>query len=344
MLPTFIPLQLSTIISPFNVARLMRDIDDATSFVINPRNLEQPWEAVYRNALEAVVGEHESIIIRNQYAMWRYKTEASNAVFSLPMDESLRGKQNMIKELITDIALLLRVFMGSERYPALVAILFLELKRALPRKYIMYTNPSGSMVQDYFQTPSSLKGASALTSLLLKAIGQVEAQCLLQYHVQHAQNASHLIIVIQEMFLVAASGLWFMVAYAQDFEAAWGRYKTRHRSKSDSVALVKLGTEEAMRVFKSNPSGPGAGAEDVDVDEDGTVPAVQPAPAAFKFNRDEHVVKIVKLHKPVFEWQHNLYNLREKEGWSVWKEIKQMVLEKTATVLWECDEMAMDLS
>jgi hypothetical protein len=318
------------------------DIDDATSFVINPRNLEQPWEPVYRHPLEAVVGNNDNLVIRNQHLLWRYKTDAPNAVFALQMDRSVHGNSKAIKELITDIALLLRVFIGSGRYPAFVALLFVELKRALPRKYTVYLNPDGVTVQNPLQTPSSFRGASVLGSLLLKAIGQVEAQCLLQYQVQRAQNANHLSIVVQEMFLVAASGLWFMVAYAQDYEAAWERYKKHHQTPSNNMALVKLGTEEAMRRFRSDLSAPVA--EDGDVDEDGTVPTVQAAPSSFKFDRDTHIITSMMIHKMAFEWRGTLFNLREKEGWTVWQEIKQMVSQKASTVLWQCNTEAMDLS
>ncbi|KAF9062889.1 hypothetical protein BDP27DRAFT_1368513 [Rhodocollybia butyracea] len=88
------------------------------------------------------------------------------------------------------------------------------------------------------------------------------------------------------------------------------------------MALVKLGTEEAMRKFRSDLSAPVV--EDGDVNEDGTVPTVQAAPGSFNFDWDLHIVTSMTIHKMVFEWRGTLFNLREKEGWNIWQEIKQM--------------------
>ncbi|KAF9061350.1 hypothetical protein BDP27DRAFT_1429094 [Rhodocollybia butyracea] len=233
-----------------------------------------------------------------------------------------------VKEITTDIAMLLRVFIGPELYPAVVPLLFLKLNWALPRRYTMYLIPNVGPVQDDFQTPSSLRGSFALAALLIKAIVQVKAQALLQYQVERAQNASRLPIVMQDMLLVAASGLWFMVGYAEEFEIAWCKYTNFHQTTDDAAVLMLLGTEEAQRKLKLSVRQ--AEVEgDADEDEDGTVPDVQPGSAGFKFERNQHVVGPVSLGATtVFHWEPTLYNLKEKEGWEIWQEIKQLASAK----------------
>ncbi len=167
--------------------KIDRDIDNASSFDLNIRNLEKPWEDVYLHILGALArGENEQISTKAQYLVWRFIDNTKNEDI-VKLEKSVRGTKGSIKEMIPDVANVLRLTLDPEGHHEFVSLVLGELKRAISRQHTCHWDPKTGRIQlSYQQIPNSEKAVKILLASLKVARRQVEWQALLQHCVYTA--------------------------------------------------------------------------------------------------------------------------------------------------------------
>ncbi|KAF8996679.1 hypothetical protein BDZ89DRAFT_1148916 [Hymenopellis radicata] len=326
--------QISPLLTQAEWNKIDRDIDNASSFDLNIRNLEKPWEDVFLQVLGALVrDENEQISTKSQYLVWRFKAEADNEAI-VNLERSVRGSKGLIKEFIPDIVNVLRLTLPGGHHE-LVAIVFAELKRAISRQHTCHWDPkTQKFCLSYQQIPNSDKAVKLLRHTLRVARKQVEAQALLQHAVYVARygrvQPELLPILSREMVLIAAVGPWFMVARRADCAKAWTGLRADFSNRDDMAILERVGDLNEVPVASTDDDAADPEESPERLAED----LRQLKPFDFSTMKRHLLAENVGWHA-VFEWDMELFNVREARGWAVLEEIKTQIHDDIALF---CDD------
>ncbi|KAF8913464.1 hypothetical protein CPB85DRAFT_1299936 [Mucidula mucida] len=291
--------EISPLLTEAEWRKIDRDIDNASSFDLNIRNLEKPWEDVYLHILGALArGENEQISTKAQY------------LDIVNLEKSVRGTKGSIKEMIPDVANVLRLTLDPEGHHKFVSLVLGELKRAISRQHTCHWDPKTGRIQlSYQQIPNSEKAVKILLASLKVARRQVEWQALLQhcvYTARYGKLQPELVpILSREMVLIAAVGPWFMVAHRANCGEGWKHVCKAHPDLDDMKVLEKIRYQKVDTIIDG---------DDADPDED----LRQLKDSTVKFDFSEAL-------RAVFDWDKELFNVRESRGWAVLQEIKDQM-------------------
>ncbi|KAF9010975.1 hypothetical protein BDZ89DRAFT_1077953 [Hymenopellis radicata] len=304
--------QISPLLTQAEWRKINRDIDNASSFDLNIRNLEKPWEDVFLQ-----------LSTKSQYLVWRFKAEADNQAI-VNLERSVRGSKGMIKELIPDIVNVLRLTLPNGHYEY-VTIAFAELKRAISRQHTWHQDETGRFRLSYRQIPNSTKAVKILKVNLRIARRQVEGQALLQHCVRSLFRFFR-----AKMVLIAAVGPWFMVARRANCAVAWTKLRKAFPNRDSMGVLEQVGYKDEGSI-DDDAADPKESPEKVAED---LRECAEEQPFDFSTAKRREAAADVRRHA-VFEWDEELFNVREMRGWAVLEEIKKQIHDDIALF---CDD------
>ncbi|THU90105.1 hypothetical protein K435DRAFT_968806 [Dendrothele bispora CBS 962.96] len=174
--------------------KFLKSLDAALGYETNPRNLEAPWDTVYKQDLEARFRLSEDIIIETQQTIWSDMDPKQNLNPNVPLGTSITPSNRISKAVKPNVLATVLVSLNGS-YVSLHPVLY-ELKKAITRRL---TTRRGY--------PISPEAKHKIIELLRLAAHQVTGQGGL--YLKSLRRVSIDVGCAVQVALVAAAGPWF---------------------------------------------------------------------------------------------------------------------------------------